>query len=46
LLRAEGMKPQLKMRFTKELQMSNHLHDFVDSGDYHKIGAVFMQKYM
>jgi hypothetical protein len=46
LLRAEGMKPQMKMRFTKDLQMSQHLHDFVDSGDYHKIGAVFMQKYM
>lgn len=46
LLRAEGMKPQQKLRFTKELQLSKHLHDFVDSKDYHKIGAVFMQKYM
>jgi len=46
LLRAEGMKPQMKMRFTKDLQLSRNLHDFVDSGDYHKIGAVFMQKYM
>jgi hypothetical protein len=46
LLRAEGMKPAMKLRFTKDLQMSNHLHDFVDNKDYHKIGAVFMQKYM
>lgn len=46
LLRAEGMKPQQKLRFTKDLQLSKHLHDFVDSKDYHKIGAVFMQKYM
>ena len=46
LLRAEGMKPQMKMRFTRDLQLSKNLHDFVDSKDYHKIGAVFMQKYM
>ena len=46
LLRAEGMKPQQKLRFTKDLQLSKHLHDFVDSKDYHKIGSVFMQKYM
>ena len=46
LLRMDGMKPQLKLRLTKELQMSKHLHDFVDSKDYKQIGAVFMQKYM
>jgi len=46
LLRAEGMKPNMKLQFTKELQQSQHLHDFVDSKDYHKIGSVFMQKYM
>lgn len=46
LLRAEGLKPQQKLRFTRDLQMSKHLHDFVDSKDYKKIGAVFMQKYM
>ena len=46
LLRAEGMKPQMKMRFTRDLQLSKHLHDFIDSKDYHKIGSVFMQKYM
>ena len=39
-------KPQLKLRFTKDLQMAKHLHDFVDSKDYKQIGSVFMQKYM
>tara|TARA_B100001057_G_scaffold474707_1_gene540567 strand:+ start:3179 stop:3559 length:381 start_codon:yes stop_codon:yes gene_type:complete len=46
LLRYEGMKPQIKLRFTKDLQMAKNLHDFVDSKDYKQIGAVFMQKYM
>ena len=46
LLRHDGMKPQMKLRLTKELQMAKHLHDFVDSKDYKQIGAVFMQKYM
>tara|TARA_B100001057_G_scaffold474758_1_gene540742 strand:- start:9702 stop:10082 length:381 start_codon:yes stop_codon:yes gene_type:complete len=46
LLRYEGMKPQIKLKFTKDVQMSKNLHDFVDSKDYKQIGAVFMQKYM
>lgn len=46
LLRFEGMKPMIKLRFTKELQQSKNLHDFVDSKDAKQIGAVFMQKYM
>jgi len=46
LLRFEGMKPQIKLKFTKDLQLSKNLHDFVDSKDHTKIGAVFMQKYM
>ncbi len=46
LLRAEGLKPQQKLQFTRDLQLSQHLHDFVDSKDYKKIGAIFMQKYM
>ena len=46
LLRSDQIKPQLKLRFTKDLQMAKHLHDFVDSKDYKQIGSVFMQKYM
>tara|TARA_Y100000589_G_scaffold106645_1_gene101236 strand:+ start:543 stop:923 length:381 start_codon:yes stop_codon:yes gene_type:complete len=46
LLRFEGMKPQVKLKFTKDLQQAKHLHDFVDSKDAKQIGAVFMQKYM
>ena len=46
LLTAEGMKPNVKMQFTKDLQKSATLHDFVDEKDYHKIGQIFMMKYM
>tara|TARA_B100000214_G_C23878356_1_gene586063 strand:- start:665 stop:1042 length:378 start_codon:yes stop_codon:yes gene_type:complete len=46
LLTAEGMKPNVKMKFTKDLQMSATLHDFVDQKDYHKMGQIFMMKYM
>ena len=46
LLRSDQIKPQLKLRFTKELQLAKHLHDFVDSKDYKQIGAVFSKKYL
>jgi hypothetical protein len=45
LLTAEGMKPQLKLRFTKDIQMSNNLHDFLDVHP-DKMSQVFMKKYM
>lgn len=46
MLSAEGMKPNVKMKFTRDLQMSATLHDFVDQKDYHKMGQIFMMKYM
>ena len=46
LLTAEGMKPNIKMQFTRDLQQSATLHDFVDQKDYHKMGQIFMMKYM
>ena len=46
LLTAEGMKPQIKLQFTKDLQKSSTLHDFVDQKDPNKMGQVFMMKYM
>lgn len=45
LLTAEGMKPQLKLQFTKDIQMSNNLHDFLDVHP-DKMSQVFMKKYM
>ena len=45
LLTAEGMKPQLKLRFTKDIQMSNTLHDFLDVHP-DQMSQVFMKKYM
>jgi hypothetical protein len=45
LLTAEGMKPQLKLRFTKDIQMSNTLHDFLDVHP-DKMSQVFIKKYM
>ena len=45
LLTAEGMKPQLKLQFTKDIQMSNSLHDFLDVHP-DKMAQVFMKKYM
>ena len=45
LLTAEGMKPQLKLRFTKDIQMSNNLHDFLDVHP-DKMSQVFVKKYM
>ena len=45
LLTAEGMKPQLKLRFTKDIQMSNNLHDFLDVHP-DKMSQVFIKKYM
>jgi hypothetical protein len=45
LLTAEGMKPQMKLRFTKDIQMSNNLHDFLDVHP-DKMSQVFMKKYM
>lgn len=46
MLTAEGMKPQVKLQFTKDLQNSQTLHDFVDVKDYHEMPKIFMQKYM
>tara|TARA_B100001057_G_C22850189_1_gene950651 strand:+ start:1167 stop:1544 length:378 start_codon:yes stop_codon:yes gene_type:complete len=46
MLSAEGMKPNVKMKFTRDLQNSATLHDFVDQKDYHKMGQIFMMKYM
>lgn len=46
LLTAEGVKPNVKMQFTKDIQNSQTLHDFIDVKDYHKMGQIFMQKYM
>ena len=46
LLRSDQLKPQVKLKFTRELQMAKTLHDFVDSKDYKQIGAVFSQKYL
>ena len=46
MLTAEGMKPAVKAQFTKELQNSSTLHDFVDVKDYHEMPKIFMQKYM
>lgn len=46
MLTAEGMKPAVKLRFTKEIQNSQTLHDFVDVKDYHEMPKIFMQKYM
>ena len=46
MLTAEGMKPAVKLQFTKDLQQSSTLHDFVDVKDYHEMPKVFMQKYM
>ncbi len=45
LLTAEGMKPQLKLRFTKDIQMSNNLIDFLDVHP-DKMSQVFIKKYM
>ena len=45
LLTAEGMKPQLKLRFTKDIQMTNNLHDFLDVHP-DKMSQVFIKKYM
>ena len=46
MLTAEGMKPAVKAQFTRELQNSSTLHDFVDVKDYHEMPKIFMQKYM
>ena len=46
MLTADGMKPQVKLKFTKDIQNSQTLHDFVDVKDYHEMPKIFMQKYM
>lgn len=46
MLTAEGMKPNIKLQFTKDIQNSATLHDFVDVKDYHQMPQIFMQKYM
>lgn len=46
MLTSDNIKPDAKLRFTRELQMSNTLHDFVDVKDYHEMPKIFMQKYM
>lgn len=46
MLTSEGMKPQVKLKFTKDIQNSQTLHDFVDVKDYHEMPKIFMQKYM
>jgi len=46
MLTAEGMKPAVKLQFTKDIQNSATLHDFVDVKDYHEMPQIFMQKYM
>lgn len=46
MLSAEGMKPNVKMQFTKDLQQSAHLHDFLDMSDPKQMATLFMKKYM
>ena len=46
ILSAEGMKPQVKMKFTKDMQMSAHLHDFLDLQDPKQMTQLFIKKYM
>lgn len=46
MLNSENIKPAPKLRFTKDIQKSGTLHDFVDVKDYHEMPKIFMQKYM
>jgi hypothetical protein len=46
MLSAEGMKPNIKMQFTKDMQQSAHLHDFLDMQDPKQMATLFMKKYM
>lgn len=46
ILSAEGMKPQVKMKFTRDIQQSAHLHDFLDLQDPKQMTQLFIKKYM
>ena len=46
MLTSDNIKPDAKLRFTNELQISKTLHYFVDVKDYHEMPKIFMQKYM
>ena len=46
LATTDKVKPQVRMQFTKDIQTSNGLTDFLDIKDYHEIPALFVKKYL
>jgi len=40
------VKPQIKDRFTKDLQTSSGFADFADIKDYHEIAQLFVKRYL
>jgi flagellar hook-associated protein FlgK len=46
LATTDKVKPQVRMQFTKDIQTSNGLIDFLDIKDYHEIPALFVKKYL
>lgn len=46
LATTDKVKPQVRAEFTRDIQHSNGLTDFLDIKDYHEIPALFVKKYL
>lgn len=46
LATTDKVKPQVRAQFTRDIQHSNGLTDFLDIKDYHEIPALFVKKYL
>lgn len=46
LATTDKVKPQVRAEFTRDIQTSNGLIDFLDIKDYHEIPALFVKKYL
>lgn len=46
LATTDKVKPQVRAEFTRDIQHSHGLTDFLDIKDYHEIPALFVKKYL
>jgi hypothetical protein len=46
LATTDKIKPMIRDKFTKDIQTSHGLADFVDIKDYHEIPALFVKRYL
>lgn len=46
LATTDKVKPMIRDKFTRDIQTSNGLSDFIDIKDYHEIPSLFVKRYL